>query len=176
MWVGLAILRVPYNYSKYKLIDRIKIMFFNAVRQKNTRRDQTYFCVVGEKGIHIQSQQQYSLKQIPIPSRIPHPLLTEIFLKSGKLLHHLTILYSLWSAMLQRSARKSGLELCAVIPLAARRGLAEGLPVDLPRRLSSDSLYCHRCSTSIISWGYFFLVRCFQVDCDILQIIKLNRV
>lgn len=101
--------------------------------------------------------------------------LTRICLKSGKLLHHFTILYKRWSATLHKLAIKSGLESSplarpalassgfvasvadVVLLLLAQAASTGPLPL-LPvfelfsfARLNSDSLYFHKCSTSIIS-------------------------
>lgn len=78
-------------------------------------------------------------------------------LKSGKLLHHLTILYSLWSAILHRLAIVSGVELLESMPALASRGFVDRLtaPPECAdgwfSRVSSASFICHRCSTSMIS-------------------------
>ena len=83
-------------------------------------------------------------------------LITEMFLKSGRLLHHLTILYKRWSAMLHRLAIRSGL-LSLEMPALDKSGL-DANDALLPggagwlSRESSAALYCHKCSTSIISW------------------------
>lgn len=84
-----------------------------------------------------------------------------MFLNNGSDLHHLTILYSRWSAILQSVAIKSGLELSLVTPALARNGLflmasSEGcgsLELDAGwfNLVSSLSLYCHKYSTSMIS-------------------------
>uniref|UniRef100_A0A182VG68 Uncharacterized protein n=1 Tax=Anopheles merus TaxID=30066 RepID=A0A182VG68_ANOME len=77
-------------------------------------------------------------------------------LKSGKLLHHLTILYSRWSAMLQRFAIKSGL-LSDEMPALDRIGLLAIVALltfvaGWFSRASSCALYCHSGSTSMISY------------------------
>lgn len=83
--------------------------------------------------------------------------LTEMCLNSGRLLHHFTILYSRWSATLHKLAIRSGLEVSFAKPALASSGFVAGLLPAIETggvwlsRVSSVSLYCHRCSTSMIS-------------------------
>lgn len=84
----------------------------------------------------------------------PNKKLTEIFLNSGRLLHHLTILYSRWSAILHKFAIISGLS--HVNPALASNGLFcidAGSAEDWFSRFNSESLNFHRYSTSMISWS-----------------------